>query len=331
VDDELPLSTTRVNRIAFSGEFTMNVYALNSLRQAFDTPNVLEWDQCAEVDPCAEQGPEPAPVPEEEQPAAELTPEHAASERFEVADGPLALVELILKNPARLDRLIRDPAHQVELLPRFLSIALTGFTFFGVAMALVLGASHVWPRLFAMDAVLAGRERFLLWFESTAHAPLISHWLNGDALRLIAAYAVGLIAATGICLPSLYFYGLLAGVRMTMLDVVLHALKSKAVAAVTLVGVLPIYAAVGLAIAIFPMPVILRDSMLLLGLILPFLAGTAGTYSLYRGLSGLADTMPVDRRCHRECFLKRLVLSWAACYSAVSPVLIFTLWQRLQG
>ena len=28
---------------------------------------------------------------------------------------------------------------------------------------------------------------------------------------------------------------------------------------------------------------------------------------------------------------RRLVVSWAACYSAVSPVLIFTLWQRLQG
>ena len=40
--------------------------------------------------------------------------------------------------------------------------------------------------------------------------------------------AFGLIAASGICLPSLYFYALLAGVRMTMVDVVLHTLKSKA-------------------------------------------------------------------------------------------------------
>ncbi|MEK6261410.1 MAG: hypothetical protein AABP62_22660 [Planctomycetota bacterium] len=297
----------------------MNAHVLESLRKTFDAPEVMEWIDCAE--------PEPTPVPAE----PNLAGEHVASEQAVAGDGPLALVELILKNPARLDRLIREPARQVELLPRFLAIALVGFTFFGIAMALVLSASSVWPKLFAMDAVLAGREAVPLRFESAAHASMLTHWLDGDALRLIVAYAVGLIAATGICLPSLYFYGLLAGVRMTMLDVVLHSLKSKAVAAVTLVGVLPIYAAIGLAIAIFPLPASLRDAMLLLGLILPFLAGTAGTYSLYRGLSGLVDTMAAERRCHRACFLRRLVLSWAACYSAVSPVLIFTLWQRLQG
>ena len=297
----------------------MNAHVLESLRQTFDAPEVLEWEECAE--------PELTPNPS----APHLAEEHGASDHAAVGDSPLALVELILKDPARLDRLIREPARQVELLPRFLAISLIGFTFFGLAMALVLSTSTVWPKLFAMDAVLAGREAVPLRFESTAQASLLTHWFDGDALRLIVAYAVGLIAATGICLPSLYFYGLLAGVRMTMLDVVLHALKSKAVAAVTLVGVLPIYAAIGLAIAIFPLPASLRDAMLMLGLILPFLAGTAGTYSLYRGLSGLADTMPAACRGDRACFLRRLVLSWAACYSAVSPVLIFTLWQRLQG
>ena len=297
----------------------MNAHVLESLRQTFDAPEVLEWEECAE--------PELTPNPS----APHLAEEHGASDHAAVGDSPLALVELILKDPARLDRLIREPARQVELLPRFLAISLIGFTFFGLAMALVLSTSTVWPKLFAMDAVLAGREAVPLRFESTAQASMLTHWLDGDALRLIVAYAVGLIAATGICLPSLYFYGLLAGLRMTMLDVVLHALKSKAVAAVTLVGVLPIYAAIGLAIAIFPLPASLRDAMLWLGLILPFLAGTAGTYSLYRGLSGLADTMPAACRGDRACFLRRLVLSWAACYSAVSPVLIFTLWQRLQG
>ena len=118
---------------------------------------------------------------------------------------------------------------------------------------------------------------------------------------------------------------------MTMMDVVIHAIKSKAVAAVTLVGILPLYAALGLAITIFPLSGMIRDAVLLLGLILPFVAGLSGTYSLYRGLSTLTDTMTRDRRENRECFLQRLVLSWSAVYSAVSPVLIFTLWQRFQG
>jgi hypothetical protein len=243
----------------------------------------------------------------------------------------LGLLELILKSPDRLDRLIRDPEYQPELLSRFLGISLVGFSFFGVAMSLVLSASSVWPQLAAVDAVLAGREPTILKFTKSADLSFTAHWLNGDALRLVAAYAAGLIAATGICLPSLYFYSLLAGVRMTMMDVVLQALKSKAVAAVTLIGVLPIYATGGLAIAIFPMPQEWRDSVLALGLILPFIAGTAGTYSLYRGLSGFADTMVAKSREQRQCFLQRLVLSWAACYSAVSPVLIFTLWQRWQA
>ncbi len=296
----------------------MNVHALESLRRTFDSPEEIECLPCHEPSMPSPSAPNPAT-------------EHDASEAASAGDGPLALVELILKNPARLDGLIREPARQVELLPRFLAIALTGFTLFGIAMTLVLCASTVWPKLSAMDAFLDGREATLLRFESAAPASPLLHWLNGEAVSLVVAYAVGLIAATGICLPSLYFYGLLAGVRMTMLDIVLHSLKSKAVAAVTLIGVLPIYAAVGLAIAIFPLPTGLRDAMLLLGLVLPFLAGTAGTYSLYRGLSGLVDTMPAERRCQRGCFLRRLVLSWAACYSAVSPVLIFTLWQRLQG
>ena len=150
--------------------------------------------------------------------------------------------------------------------------------------------------------------------------------MDGSAEALIAAYAIGLIAATGICLPSLYFYGLLAGVRMTMLDVVIQALKSKATAAVALVGILPIYAALGLAVVIFDLPQPVRDATFWLGLVLPFLAGLFGTYSLYQGLAGFADTLAADRRCRRACFLRRLVFSWAACYTAVTPVMIHSLW-----
>lgn len=138
-----------------------------------------------------------------------------------------------------------------------------------------------------------------------------------------------MIAATGICLPSLYFYGLLAGVRMTMLDIVCQALKSKATTAVALVGILPIYAALGLAIAIFDLPDVARHATFWLGMPLPFLAGLFGTYSLYQGLAGFADTLPPARRARRECFLRRLVIAWAACYTAVSPVMIHSLWVTL--
>lgn len=245
--------------------------------------------------------------------------------------GPFPLTELILKDPVRLDRMIREPENQIQMLPRLLATSLVAFVIFGIAMTLVLSAAGVWPHLTAIERSLASSHSWLLEFEQHDAATFWTPWLNGDAFRLIAAYAIGLIAATGICLPSLYFYGLLAGVRMTMLDVVTHAVKSKAVAAITLIGIIPIYAALGLAIAIFSLPVLSRDAVLLLGLILPFIAGLSGTYSLYRGLSTMTDTMLPEQQRHRQCFLQRLVLSWCAVYSAVSPVLIFTLWQRLQG
>ncbi len=295
----------------------MNPHVLESLRKTFDHPDAMSRAHAERV-----------VVDDENLESSTPANDHAIEQ---VRSGPLALLELILKDPIQLDRLIRRPEYQPELVSRLLAISLIGFIFFGVAMSLVLSAATVWPHLFPIDAVLEGKQVTPLRFETGETSSLIAPWLNGNAFRLIAAYAIGLIAATGICLPSLYFYGLLSGVRMTMMDVVIHSLKSKAVAAVTLVGILPIYAAFGLAIAIFPLPESLRDSVLLLGLVLPFVAGLSGTYSLYRGLSTLTDTMDADRRFDRECFLQRLVLSWSGVYSAVSPVLIFTLWQRLQG
>ncbi len=70
---------------------------------------------------------------------------------------------------------------------------------------------------------------------SFAVRPSVGLWL---------AYSLGLVAATGICLPSFYFYGLLAGVKMTFLQVVTHCLKGQAATAIMLIGILPIYVAV---------------------------------------------------------------------------------------
>ena len=241
--------------------------------------------------------------------------------------GILGLVELILKRRDTLDRLIRDPSLQPILLPRFLAISLIGFVFFGVAMSLVLTSSHVWPELASITHKLRGTTGSLVTFQSSPG--MATHWWDGSALELTAAYAFGLVAATGVCLPSLYFYGLLAGVRMSLLDVAVQALKSKATSAVALVGILPIYAAVGMGIVIFEAPEPIRIGAYWLGLILPFIAGLWGTTALYHSFALMCDTLPLERRWQRTCFLRRLVASWAACYTAVSPVMIYTLWERL--
>ena len=114
-----------------------------------------------------------------------------------------------------------------------------------------------------------------------------------------------------------------------MLEVVVHAVKSKAISAVALIGILPIYVAIAMGVVIFDVNEYWLRATMYLGLLLPFIAGLWGTVSLYQGFSQLCDTLPADRMASRECFMRRLVLSWSACYSAIMPVMIFSLWQVL--
>jgi hypothetical protein len=224
--------------------------------------------------------------------------------------------------------MLRTGSVSAILLPRLLAIALAGFVLFGMAMSLVLTATGRWPSLMRIET----------WLDIPLQSPLVFNeidsswgnfapWIGGEAFVLIAAYAFGLVAASGVALPSLYFYCLLAGVRMTMLDVVVHAVKSKSVAAVALVGILPIYVAIALGVVIFSGDEFLVSATMLLGLVLPFIAGFWGTASLYQGFARLCDAMPTGRAEHRNCFLRRLVLAWSACYSAIMPVMIYSLWE----
>lgn len=239
----------------------------------------------------------------------------------------LEIIELVLKNPARLNRIIRDAALQPALIPRFLTIELVAFSIFGMTLAVVLSMIGKWPLLTAAEKYLAAGNLPLMEFVTV---PPREIWSGGMAPILIAAYDIGLIAAVGICLPSLYFYGLLAGVRMSMLDVTIHAIKSQMAMAVALIGILPMYVALGLGIKVLEFDALI-PGVIVVGLILPFIAGLRGTHSLYTGFMELADTLPPERRCRRECFLRRLLVSWAVCWTAVTPVMIYTLWTHMAG
>jgi hypothetical protein len=252
-------------------------------------------------------------------------------ERFAPRDAAiLSIVEMILKEPRRLRSLIQVRSFQSALLGRFLAISLVSFTLFGIAMSLVLTASGHWPSLMSVSDWLDKPSTALANLTPIAtDAGPTAPWTSGDALKLTAAYALGLVAATCICLPSLYFYCLLAGVRMTMVDVVLNALKAKAEAAMALMGILPIYVAVAMGVIIFGGTERATASVIVIGLLLPFFAGLRGTASLYNGFAQLCSTMPPTFAIRRECFLRRLVLSWSGIYSAVMPVMIYTVWEVL--
>jgi hypothetical protein len=139
-----------------------------------------------------------------------------------------------------------------------------------------------------------------------------------------------MIAANGICLPSFYFYALLAGVHTTMLSVATHAMKGIAVGALALVGLLPWYFAIVLGCIVLHIPTYALDCYLYVGLALPFVAGLWGVRSLYVGFLKLCDTLPNDRT-RRECFARRLLFSWCGCFTAITPLFIYSLWHYLSA
>lgn len=241
------------------------------------------------------------------------------------------LVDLLLKDQRRLDCIARDTARQRELVPWYLAVGLIGYTAFGVALALVFSAADAWPALTSMREWLASPGQSLISFSEPGTTSALAHWWNGDALALVTAFDLGMIGAIGVCLPSFYFYGLLAGVSTNMLQVTTHALKGLAAGAVAVVGVLPIYVAIILGVVVIRAPDWIVHATCLAGLLLPFIAGLWGTRALYVGFVALAETMPAERRVRRAGFLRRLLFSWSACFTAVTPLMIFTLWEYFGG
>lgn len=250
------------------------------------------------------------------QPADEVpvgTEENAAVEEALVEANErstFGLVELLLKQPARVDRLNRDEARQPELIPRFLGVGLASYLAFGVLMVLILNfaPAAAWPHSLVIPMPPA-------------------HWHDGTFWSLPVGYTVGLVLAICVCLPSFYFFGLLAGIKMSFRQVVGQVMKGTAANAVLLVGILPIYVAVAMGLIVFDAPADVLQWTLKIGLLLPFIAGPWGMRSIYLGVMGLADTLPAKCRHRRTCFLRRLTFAWSACYAAVSPIMIYRLWE----
>src|ERR1700722_8551989 len=249
------------------------------------------------------------PVCEEPSMPAAVPPEKRRSGVSSAPDerSVLGLVELLLKNPSRVDRLARDESRQLLLLPSLLAIGLLSFSLFALGLVLTL---RVAPAE-ALPELLTER-----W---AAHR-------TASALALWLAYALGFTLTTGVCLPSFYFYGLLAGVRVSWAQVTALIMKGQAATALMLIGVMPFCVAAALGGIVFAAPPPLLRGVLYAGLLLPFASGLWGVRSIYVGFLGLSDTLPPQRRCQRECWLRRLTAACSACYTAVCPVMIYTLW-----
>lgn len=233
-----------------------------------------------------------------------------AAELEAKAQSTLGLVELLLKRPEAVDQLNRRPVWQRELFPRFLLIGEVSYLAYALIMVLLINLAppaayphSVWLRL--PDA----------------------SWWNGTALGLVLGYTLGILLAACVCLPSFYFYSLLAGVKMSWLQISSLVGKGTAANAVLLLGILPIYVALVLGLVVLRAPAEHLQLTLKLGLLLPFLAGLWGLRSIYLGILDLGANLPPHWQSRRQCFLRRLTLSWAAVYTAVVPVMIYRLWE----
>lgn len=245
--------------------------------------------------------------------AAELIQPGAASGDEVSAEGEISLgqlLDLLLKDRAALEQLLRQPEQQRQLVPRLLTLGLIGFAIYGIAATVILNAVYV---------------TWSFWLPGVPRA----RFNDASLANLLLAYCLGLVASNGVCLPSFYFYGLLAGVRTSMLGVVSHAMKGMASAAIALVGVLPIYVALALAVVVFPVPREALVGCVAFGLVLPFVAGVWGVKTLYDGFLTLRDTICAERRESRACLLRRLLLARCACYTAVTPLMVYVLWNFL--
>lgn len=220
----------------------------------------------------------------------------------------LDLVELLLKQPARVDELNRHRRWQRESFPRFVLISEASYLVYSFMMVLLLNLTP------------AGRGPWPIPLPAAS-------WNDGSGLGLILAYTLGILLSACVCLPAFYFYSLLAGLKLSWLQITSLVGKGTASNAILLLGILPVYVAIVLGLIIFPAPSHVVQWALVIGLLLPLVAGLWGLRAIYQGVLDLGAQLPEAWQCRRRCFLRRLVVSWTAVYAAVVPVMIHRLWQ----
>lgn len=212
------------------------------------------------------------------------------------------LVDLLLGERDAADALCADRQSAAALLPQLVAIGAVGVA----AWAVVHGGLLV-----ANGAALAP------W--PLADGP--GWWAP---IALFVSFEVAFLAAQLVGLPSFYFYGLLAGIHTHGWRIAVESLRARATSAVVLMGLLPVYFAVGLgATLLFDDPGLGASAqagfVMTLGFVLPFLAGLAAPASLYRAFRGLMPPGPEGQSRRRPMPLL-LVFAWSGFFTALAPL-----------
>src|SRR5882724_5792261 len=208
-------------------------------------------------------------------------------------------IELLLKDRRRLGDLLLDERRSLEALPKLLGVAIIGFAAYGLIISTVFRLS------------------------GTIDTEVLK---SANWIAVTLSYALGLIGAVCVCLPSFYFYALLAGVRASMPQVAAQSVRALATTALLLLGIMPIYvvAIIGLYIGGSAWTD-LYALLLSAGFALPFVAGLFGVITFYQGFVDLSNTLPSQR--YRKCgkFLCFMAVCQSGLYSVVAPAMIYAL------
>jgi hypothetical protein len=231
--------------------------------------------------------------------------------RTEAIETLWGLFEVLLKAPGRLDPFVRDPKLRGKLIAGFTAIVGVVFALHGLILSLFLATAPAG----AVPGILSPG-----WSGT---------W--GSGVALCAAYPVGLLLATLLCLPSYLYLAVLGGTRMTLGEVLAQSLKGKAATAVLHVGLLPIYAVVMLSLRLLVPSAELLALGLYVGLVLPFFVGLRGALSIYAGLRSTVNALPWQERKRRYAVPGWLVMAWALLFTLAAPLALFELWKRLSA
>lgn len=197
------------------------------------------------------------------------------------------LVHLLLHDRDAMDLTMADPPAATAALPGMIFTSILGYAAFGAAHGYALTLLH------------------------PGQYPSLPYTIGGVTL----AYGGAFFGAKFASLPSAYFYALLAGVRTHSLRLTVEAMRAQATQGVVLLGLVPVYFAAVLGIALanpdagVPVEVI--------GWCLPFVAGFWGVGQLYRALARLVKKGPDGAR---SAMPSLLVLAWTALVALLAPM-----------
>ncbi len=214
----------------------------------------------------------------------------------------LDLVNWMLTDRARYRETLVDEDLQQMVLPRLLGIAMACLFAYGLVMWVIVASTGT--QLGFMTGAASGRP---------------------GILSIPLGYALGMIGAVGICLPSFYFFALQCGFRPTLRNIVIAIAGGQALTSVFLIGILPVFAACILGAERLGGGPSMLATWTSFGFFLPLVAGLIGAAEVHEWFTGLAATLPPDARARREGVVGILGLWSTALYVVVAPVLVYQL------